>query len=112
MVIDQELFKTLRLDPNFQLVLAQAVSELDLEAKQRGDTVINHYTENTTYQDNTFNVTQTTYMYLYLVQGAEDCSWRILAPAALRSRREPSKSYYFTLQGQSNAEKRRSGQNL
>ena len=28
-----ELFRTLRLGPNFQLVLAQAVSELDLEAK-------------------------------------------------------------------------------
>ena len=36
------LFRTLRLGPNFQLVLAQAVSELDLEAKHRGDIFVDH----------------------------------------------------------------------
>ena len=41
-----ELFRTLSLGPNFQLVLAQAVAELNMESKHRGDTFIDHFIEN------------------------------------------------------------------
>ena len=62
--VELGLFRTLRLGPNLQLMLAQAVAELDMESKHRGDTFIDHFIENCIPKDNTFNTTQTTYLFL------------------------------------------------
>ena len=41
-----ELFRTLRLGPNFKDVFAQALNGLDIEANERGDTYIDSFTRN------------------------------------------------------------------
>ena len=66
-----ELFRTLRLGFNFQLVLAQAVTKLDMESRKSGETFIDHFIEPCTPRDNTFNTIQTTYLFLNGARNSE-----------------------------------------
>lgn len=100
-----ELFRTLRLGPNFQLILSQALSELELEARQRGDTYIDHYIQNCSYKENTFNVTQTTYLFLQWCKEQRIVPGEFLLQLFCVLDKALPKINCFTLQGQSNAGK-------
>lgn len=98
-----ELFRTLRLGPNFQLALAQAVSELDLE--DRGDTFVDHFVQSCTYKDNTFNIIQTTYLFLQWCKEQKIVPEEFLLQLFCILDKSLPKFNCFTLQGQSNAGK-------
>ena len=100
-----ELFRTLRLGPNFQLVLAQAVAELDMESRQRGDTFIDHFIELCAPKDNTFNTTQTTCLFLQWCKEQRIVPGEFLLELYCVLDKSIPKVNCFTLQGQSNAGK-------
>lgn len=100
-----ELFRTLRLGPNFQLVLSQAVTELDMESKKRGETFIDHFLESCTPKENTFNTTQTTYSFLQWRKEQRIVPGEFLLQLYCVLDKSIPKVNCFALQDQSNAGK-------
>ena len=100
-----ELFRTLRLGPKFQLVLCQAVTELEMESKKRGETFIDHFIENKVPKENTFNTTQTTYLFLQWCKEQNIVPGQFLLALYCVLDKAIPKVNCFTLQGQSNAGK-------
>ena len=58
-----ETFRTLRLGPQFQLVFAQAVQELEIESQQKGETFIDLFADRCPLQDNVLSTFQTSCVY-------------------------------------------------
>ena len=100
-----ELFRTLRLGPNFQLVLSQAVTELEMESRKRGETFVDHLIDSCTPKENTFNTTQTTYLFLQWCKEQHIVPREFLLQFYCVLDKAVPKVNCFTLQGQSNAGK-------
>lgn len=100
-----ELFRTLRLGPNFQLVLSQAVTELEMESRKRGETFVDHLIDSCTPKENTFNTTQTTYLFLQWCKEQHIVPGEFLLQLYCVLDKAVPKANCFTLQGQSNAGK-------
>ena len=58
-----ETFRTLRLGPQFQLVFAQAVQELEIESQQKGETFVDLFAERCPLQEDCLSVYQTACLY-------------------------------------------------
>ena len=100
-----ETFRTLRLGPQFQLVFAQAVQELEIESQQKGETFIDLFAERCPLQEGCMNVFTTACLYTEWCREQNLITGEFLLELYSILDRVYPKKNCFMLQGASNAGK-------
>ena len=104
---DLALFRTLRLGPWFKDVLLQAISELDMESKQRGDTLVDKLIEQCPIVDISLNTVDTAVLFKKWCEEQSICAGSLLLNMYMIAtcNKDIPKINDLMLQGRSNAGK-------
>ena len=102
---DLVVFRTLRLGPWFKDVLIQAISELDIESKQRGDTLVDKIIEQCPIVEESLNVIDTAVLFKKWCAEQSIRAGSLLMHMYMIAYKDLPKINCLMLQGRSNAGK-------
>ena len=102
---DLALFRTLRLGPWFKDVLLQAISELDIESKQRGDTLVDKLIEQCPIADISLNTVDTAVLFKKWCEEQGICAGSLFLNMYMIANKDIPKINCLMFKGRSNTGK-------